>query len=94
LGLHLLATYRAGERLDRFHVVASGLPPRSLGPQMLRVLAGRHLKGDPRIDALAYSLRIRFEEAHDAAYVLDGDVFRAREARVEVGPVLPLLVPV
>jgi diacylglycerol kinase family enzyme len=93
LGLHLLATYRAGERLDQFHVVASGLSPRALGPQMLRVLAGLHLRGDPHIDTLTRSLRVRFDETRDAAYVLDGDIFRAREARVDAGPLLPLLVP-
>ena len=93
LGLHLLATYRAGESDDQFHVVASGLPARALGPQLFRVLAGRRLKGEPRIDSLAHSLRIHFAAEHGAAYVLDGDIFRAREASIDSGPRLPLLVP-
>jgi diacylglycerol kinase (ATP) len=94
VGLHFIVTYRAGERTDRFHVVASGLPPRALGPQVVRVLAGRPLGGEPRIDTLARSLRVRFDEERGSAYVLDGDVFRAGEACVECGPRLPLLVPV
>jgi diacylglycerol kinase family enzyme len=50
LGLRLL--YRACESFDRFHVVATPLEPRALGPQMTRVLRGRPLRG-PRVDALA-----------------------------------------
>ena len=92
VGLHLLATYRAGERSDRFHVVASGLAPHALGPQLPRVLTGRPLRGEPRIDVLAWSLRLS-HHARPGAYVLDGDVFRACEAYVENGPRLRLLLP-
>jgi diacylglycerol kinase (ATP) len=92
VGLHFLATYRAGEALDRFHAVGSGLLPNALGPQMPRVLTGRPLRGEPTIDALARSFELRFDGQPDA-YVLDGDVFRAREVRVDLGPRLPLLVP-
>jgi diacylglycerol kinase family enzyme len=92
VGLHLLLTYRAAEEHGRFHVVGSGLPPEELGPQMPRVLAGRPLRGEPRIDALASSLRIDFA-ANDGGYVLDGEIFRARCARVSAGPVLTLQVP-
>lgn len=92
VGLHLFATYRGGEALDRFHVIASGLPPRALGAQAPRVLAGLPLHGDPHIDALARSLSVHFD-APLGAYVLDGDVFHAREVRVEPGTVLQLLLP-
>jgi diacylglycerol kinase (ATP) len=92
VGLHLLAAYRAGSAPGRFHVVASGLPPHALARQMPRVLAGRPLRGEPRVDALASSLRICFA-APPSRYVLDGDVFCAREAHVETGPELPLLMP-
>jgi len=37
------------------------------------------------------SLRVVFDER--AAYVLDGDLMRAREVRVEPGPTLRLIVP-
>ena len=92
VGLHLIAAYRAGEVKGRFHVVASGLPPHARGPQLPRVLAGRPLRGDPRIDVLARSLRIA-HRAPAGGYVLDGDVFRAREAQIEDGPPLRLLLP-
>jgi diacylglycerol kinase (ATP) len=91
VGLHCLVTYRAGEENDRFHVVASGLPPSALGPQMPRVLAGRPLRGEPRVDALAASLRIDFQE-ENSGYVLDGDVMLARWVSVQTGPTLSVLV--
>jgi diacylglycerol kinase family enzyme len=91
VGLHILATYRAGERMDRFHVVASGLPPGALGRQVPRVLAGRAMRGEPHVDALAHSLRVAFPET--TAYVLDGDVMRASSVGVEAGPPIELLLP-
>lgn len=90
VGLHLLVPYRAGEELERFHLVASGLAVRALAEQLPRVLVGRPLVGEPRIDSLARSLRIAFEGV-DGGYVLDGDVFWARAATVEAGPVLSML---
>jgi diacylglycerol kinase (ATP) len=90
VGLHLLVPYRAGEETERFHVVASGLAARALGSQLPRALAGRPLIGEPRIDALARSLRVDFERQM-GGYVLDGDLFRAGSANVEAGPLLSLL---
>ena len=90
VGLHLLVSYRAGEAVDRFHVVASGLPPRALGKQLPRVLAGRPLTGEPRVDTLARSLSVSFE-GETGGYVLDGDVFGARAVHLDAGPVLSLL---
>jgi diacylglycerol kinase (ATP) len=91
VGLGLRVTYRAGEETERFHVVASGLPPKALGFQVPRVLAGRPLRGEPRIDALAAALRVDFA-GDEGAYVLDGELIRARWASVVAGPVLKLLV--
>lgn len=91
LGLHFHVTYRAGREPDRFHVVASGLAPPALGRQMPRVLAGRPLRGDPRVDALARSLRIDFEGPRDS-YVLDGDVFQASSVTVDPGPAVRILL--
>jgi hypothetical protein len=59
---------------------------------MPRVLAGRPLRGEPRVDALAVRLDLRFEGS-PGAYVLDGELLRAGEVTVEAGPALPLLVP-
>lgn len=90
VGLGLRLTYRAAEEPERFHVVASGLPPESLGPQMPRVLAGLPLRGEPRIDDLARSLRVDFT-AEGSGYVLDGELLRTRWVNVVAGPVLRLL---
>jgi diacylglycerol kinase family enzyme len=91
VGLHILATYRAGEQMDRFHLVASGLSPGALGRQVPRVLAGRPMRGEPQVDTLARSLRVVFPEA--TAYVLDGDVMHARSVDIEPGPAIELLLP-
>jgi diacylglycerol kinase family enzyme len=90
VGLHFRATYRAGTDLDRFHVVASGLGPRSLGLRMPRVIAGRPLGGAPCVDVLARTLSVDFD-ADGAAYVLDGDLFRAGSVTVEAGPPIALV---
>jgi diacylglycerol kinase family enzyme len=92
VGLHFLVTYRAGQEPGRLHVVASGLSPRRLGPQVLRVVAGRPLVGEPRVDALARSLRLDFA-GDGGSYVVDGDVLRARSIVIEPGPVLQLFHP-
>jgi diacylglycerol kinase family enzyme len=92
LGLHFRVTYRAGEQTSLFHVVASGLPAAALGRQMPRALAGLPLHGDPRVDTLARSLRVDFGTG-DGAYVLDGDLLRARWVAVEPGPVLCVIEP-
>lgn len=91
VGLGFQITYRAGEETERFHVVASGLTPKELGFQVPRVLAGRPLRGEPRIDTLAGSLRVDFAN-DESAYVLDGELIRARWVSVVAGPVLKLLV--
>lgn len=89
LGLGMRLTRRAGEEHDRFHVVATPLGPRSLGPQMPLVLAARPLLG-PRVDTLATELVLRFPEG-TGAYVLDGDLFRADAITVTAGPELDVL---
>jgi diacylglycerol kinase family enzyme len=91
VGLHVLATYRAGEALDRFHVVASSLSPQALGMQAPRVVMGRPMGGDGKVDALAASLRVRFDEP--ASFVLDGELLRGQELALTAGPVLQLIVP-
>jgi diacylglycerol kinase (ATP) len=91
VGLHVRATYRARERRGTFHAVASVLPPRGLAFEVPRVLTGRAMHGEPRVDALATSLRVVFDER--AAYVLDGDLMRAHDVLVTPGPTLRLIVP-
>lgn len=86
LGLGMRLLYRAGEELERFHVVATPAPPRALGPQMPRVLRGLPLS-DPKVDALAEHLSLRFPPG-TGAYVLDGELLRRDEVRVTRGPAL------
>jgi diacylglycerol kinase (ATP) len=92
VGLHVLVTYRGGEERDRFHVVASGLPARALGRQLVRALTGRPLTGEPHVDTLARSVSLAFEEAN-GGYILDGEVLRARRVTVESGPIVSVLAP-
>jgi diacylglycerol kinase family enzyme len=86
VGLGVRATYRAGEQLDRFHVVASTRSPRGLATQVPRVLTGRAMTGDDHVDDLARELRVTFPDID--GYVVDGDAGRARTVTVEAGPVL------
>ena len=90
LGIGMRLLYRAGERRDRFHVVASPLGPALLGPQMPLVLAGRPLRGAGRIDSLASCVTLRFPE-RDGAYVLDGELLGTEHVEVTAGPVLRIL---
>lgn len=97
LGIHMLVTYRAGEDLERPHLVASALPPRELGPRAPLVLAGRRIGGRDHFDDLVRDFTVRFARAGDASapddgpYVLDGDPLRACEIRVSAGPPIDVL---
>jgi diacylglycerol kinase (ATP) len=90
VGLGVRATYRAGERSDRFHAVASTRTPRGLATQVARVMTGRGMVGEDQVDALVERLKVRFEGG--GAYVVDGDVARAGEVTVEAGPVVRVMV--
>lgn len=92
VGLHMLVAHRAGERSDRFHVVASALSPRALGPQLPRVLTGRPLRGKNHVDAMARELRVELT-GDRGTYVLDGEVLRAREVWVSTGPAVRVVEP-
>ncbi|WP_437645700.1 diacylglycerol/lipid kinase family protein [Sorangium sp. So ce362] len=99
LGIHMRVTYRAGEDLERPHLVASALPPRELGPRAPLVVAGRRIGGRDHFDDLVRDFTVRFDAAPgatspgDGPYILDGDPLRASEIRISAGPsidVLPL----
>ncbi|AUX47077.1 hypothetical protein SOCE26_085890 [Sorangium cellulosum] len=99
LGIHMRVTYRAGEDLDRPHLVASALPPRELGPRAPLVLAGRRIGGRDHVDDLVREFTVRFGATPSAApgsdgpYILDGDPLRACEVRVSAGPPIDVLSP-
>jgi hypothetical protein len=89
LGLGMKVCYRAGERADRFHLVASALPPRDLGPRAPRVIMGKTIGGRGHVDDLVERFVVRFP-APDGPWVLDGDMFRARSITVTAGPIVPI----
>ncbi|MGK3968719.1 diacylglycerol kinase family protein [Sorangium sp. So ce118] len=97
LGIHMRVTYRAGEDLDRPHLVASALPPRGLGPRAPLVLAGRRIGGKDHFDDLVRDFTVRFSASSGAAsldegpYILDGDPLRASEIRISAGPSIDVL---
>jgi len=89
LGLGMKVNYRAGERLDRVHLVASRLPPGSLGPRAPLVLMGKPIGGSGHVDDLFESFAVRFEP--EGPYVLDGDILRASEVHVSPGPTVEIV---
>jgi len=84
LGIGMRVNHRAGEDLARPHLVASPLPPRSLGPRAPLVLMGKRIGGAGSFDDLVRSFVVRFSP--EGPYVLDGDVLRASEVEVSAGP--------
>ena len=89
VGLGIRVTYRAGERPDRLHLVASDASPWRLGLQGPRVLLGVPLGGATTVDELAREIRVDFPG--EAASILDGDWLPARTFTLAVGPPLPAI---
>lgn len=89
LGLHMKVSYRAGERDDALHLIASSLRTARLGPQMFRVIAGRRLRGEPHFDGLVTGFDVTFPE--ERSWVLDGDILRDRAVRVTPGPAIDVV---
>lgn len=86
VGLGLRVTYRGGEDPARPHLVASSLAPAALGPQALRVLAGRGLRPGDGFDGLVDGFTVTFPPGEEGPFVLDGDLFQAHEIGVAAGP--------
>lgn len=92
LGLSMKVCYRAGEAPDRFHLVASSLPPTQLGPRAPLVMLGQRIGGHEHIDTLASRAELGFTQG-EGRFVLDGDLFRAERFTIEAGPILPIIGP-
>ncbi len=92
LGLSMKVCYRAGESPDRFHIVASSLPPGELGPRAPLVMMGRRIGGHQHVDTLASNVALRFSRG-EGRFVLDGDLFCAEHFTVEPGPIVPIVGP-
>lgn len=84
VGLGLKVTYRADEAPEGFHIVGTDLPATRLGPQLPRVLAGRRLRAEPLLDALAREVLLELPE--DASTLLDGELLGAGSVRLRAGP--------
>jgi diacylglycerol kinase (ATP) len=89
VGLGLEVTYRANEAFaneafDAFHVVATDLPAARLGPQLPRVLAGRPLRAEHLLDALAREVQLELPPG--ASTLLDGELFPEHSVTLRAGP--------
>jgi diacylglycerol kinase family enzyme len=91
VGIGMKVTWRAGLAERRFHLVASGLSTTSMALQLHKVLAGRPLGGAPHLDRLAERVRLQF--AQPQTYTLDGDLFRAKEVEIAIGPRVAIARP-
>jgi diacylglycerol kinase family enzyme len=89
VGIGMRLCPRANHDTARFQLVASALSPTQLAMQLPAVRAGRALDGAPHLDRLASVARVRFDE--EEPYTLDGDLFRARELTVAIGPRINLV---
>jgi diacylglycerol kinase (ATP) len=89
LGIGMKVNHRSGEDLERVHLVASQLAPRSLGPRAPLVFLGKPIGGDGHIDELVHSFVVRFSP--EGPYVLDGDMLRATEVSVSSGPQIDIV---
>ncbi|MSP60306.1 MAG: hypothetical protein EXR72_08190 [Myxococcales bacterium] len=91
VGIGMKVTWQGGTQPNRFHLIASALPLRTMALQLDRVLGGRPLRGEPHIDRLVRDLVIRFESAEP--YTLDGELFREQQIHLRVGPRIWLVRP-
>lgn len=91
MGLNFRITYRAIERDDHFHLVASGESPFNLVRQIHKVFMARPLSGQHHYDVLAKQVTIEFEK--EESYIVDGDIFTAHRVDLTVGPKIKLSVP-
>jgi diacylglycerol kinase family enzyme len=84
VGMGFRVPWQAGREPGRFHLVASGLSTTSMALQLDRVFRGRPLSGAQHLDRLASRVRVRF--AAPQTYTLDGDLFRASDVELAIGP--------
>ena len=82
-------TYRARERADRFHLVASENHHRTLARQFHRNFLGRPMTGARHFDELAHTVELDFGEPRK--YMVDGDLFESRHVKLSLGPTLSIL---
>ncbi|MCC6749667.1 MAG: hypothetical protein IT371_18520 [Deltaproteobacteria bacterium] len=84
VGLGIKLTYRARERPNAFHLVASALPARTLAREFPRTFLGRPLRGVGHHDHVAERVSLEFLEPQP--YLLDGELFTAETLELRAGP--------
>ena len=84
VGIGMRVAWQAGRTPGRLHLVASGISTTSMALQLLRVVTGQPLAGAPHVDRLATRVHVRFDAP--LSYTLDGDLFRADELEIAIGP--------
>jgi diacylglycerol kinase (ATP) len=90
VGIGMKVNYRAGEDLERVHLVASQLEPAALGPRAPMVFLGKCIGGRGHVDKLVKTFVVRFSP--DGPYVLDGEMLRATEVSVQAGPQIDVVM--
>jgi diacylglycerol kinase family enzyme len=91
VGMGFRVPWQAGREPGRFALVASGISTTAMALQLPRVFSGRPLHGEPHLDRLAQSVRVRF--AQPQTYTLDGDLFRASDVHIVAGPRVSIARP-
>lgn len=89
VGIGMRVAWQAGQKSRHFHLIASGISTTSMALQLPRVVSGRPLDGEPHVDRLATRVHVRFAEP--LSYTLDGDLFRASELDLAIGPRLAIV---
>lgn len=89
VGLGIKVAYRALERPDRVHVVASSATPTGLALAAHNTLMGRRLGGASTVDELVAKLGVSFPSP--TRVIVDGDTFETRAVTVTPGPRLKLV---
>ena len=92
VGLGMKVPWLAGTVRDRFHLIASSLSLHQNVLQLPRMLRGEPLLGQPHLDTLAQTARLKFPTPEPI--VLDGELFCARQLDLSLGPTLQIVTPV
>lgn len=89
VGIGMRVMWQAGRDPRRFHLLASAISTTHMALQLPRVLSGRPLSGSPHVDRPAAEATMAFRKPE--VWTLDGELYRAQELSVRVGPRLRIV---